>query len=104
MDGDFSIIRVLTRPQTIKTVGVSERTWERLEAAGDVPPKTRLSEGRIGYRVCDIEAWLDKRREGESWKKLGDIAQHVVESCGADIRDHQRRMQDELNRQRKKGE
>jgi predicted DNA-binding transcriptional regulator AlpA len=60
---DLDSVRVLTRHQTIEAVGVSGKTWERLEAVGDTPPKTRLSEGRIGYRVSDIKAWLDKRRE-----------------------------------------
>jgi predicted DNA-binding transcriptional regulator AlpA len=60
---DLDSVRVLTRHQTIEAVGVSNKTWERLEAVGDAPPKTRLSTGRIGYRICDIKAWLDKRRE-----------------------------------------
>jgi predicted DNA-binding transcriptional regulator AlpA len=99
VDDDLKTIRVLNRPDTIRAVGVSERTWERLEAAGDVPPKTRLSEGRIGYRVVDIEDWLDRRREGESWKQLGDVAQEVC----ADVRDHQIKMQAELSRREKGG-
>jgi predicted DNA-binding transcriptional regulator AlpA len=61
---DLDSIRVLSRPEAVKAVGVSTRTWERLEAAGEGPPKTRLSEGRIGYRVSDIKQWLDRRREG----------------------------------------
>ena len=64
MDDDLDSIRVLSKPQTYHAIGVSDRTWDRLEAAGDVPPKTRLSEGRIGYRVSDIKEWLDRRREG----------------------------------------
>ena len=102
MNNDFDTIRVLSEPETRQAVGLSDRTWERLKAAGDTPPKTRLSEGRIGYRVIDIEKWLDARREGP-WQKLGDAAQRVTESCGADIRDTQIQMQDELNQQRKKG-
>ena len=101
MDDDLKTIRVLNRPKTIRTVGVSERTWERLEAAGDVPPKTYLSEGRIGYRVCDIEAWLDARRDPK-WQPISAAAQRVVESCGADIRDHQRKMQHELKLNRRR--
>jgi len=93
---DLKTIRVLSEPEARQAVGLSDRTWERLKANGDIPPKTRLSEGRIGYRVCDIEAWLDKRREDGAWKKLGDVAQEVC----ADIRDHQRKMQRELNRRR----
>jgi predicted DNA-binding transcriptional regulator AlpA len=33
-----------------------------MKQRGDVPPKTQLSERRVGYRVCDVEEWLDKRR------------------------------------------
>jgi predicted DNA-binding transcriptional regulator AlpA len=62
MDG-LDAIRVLNRSETIRMVGLSDRTWDRLEAKGETPPKTRISEGRIGYRVCDLAAWLDARRE-----------------------------------------
>ena len=64
MDDDLNSIRVLSESETYRAVGLSDRTWERLKAAGDVPPKTRLSEGRIGYRLSDIKKWLDARREG----------------------------------------
>jgi predicted DNA-binding transcriptional regulator AlpA len=56
-------VRVLTKRQAFTNAGVSEDTWDRLEAKGDTPPKTRLSERRIGYRQLDFEAWLDARRE-----------------------------------------
>ena len=62
MDG-LDAIRVLNRSETIRMVGLSDRTWDRLEAKGETPPKTQISEGRIGYRVCDLAAWLDARRE-----------------------------------------
>jgi predicted DNA-binding transcriptional regulator AlpA len=57
-------IRVLSEPETAQALGLSQRTFDRLKAVGDVPAKTRLSEGRVGYRVCDIAAWLDARRAG----------------------------------------
>ena len=60
---DLDSIRVLTRFETIKTLGLSDRTFDRLEAVGDVLQKTRLSTVRIGYRVADIRARLDRRRE-----------------------------------------
>jgi predicted DNA-binding transcriptional regulator AlpA len=66
MPEELDAIRVLNRSETIRMVGVSDRTWDRLEAAGDTPPKTRISQGRIGYRVADICAWLDRRRETEA--------------------------------------
>jgi predicted DNA-binding transcriptional regulator AlpA len=60
---DLDEIRVLSRSETIRTVGLSDRTWDRLEERGEGPPKTRISKRRIGYRVCDVKEWLDRRRE-----------------------------------------
>jgi predicted DNA-binding transcriptional regulator AlpA len=60
------LVRVLTEPEAIEAIGVSRPTWDRLKSLGDVPAKTRLSEGRIGYRVSDMAAWLDARREAQS--------------------------------------
>ena len=98
MSDDLDSIRVLSEPETYRAVGVSDRTWERLKAIGDVPPKTRLSEGRVGYRVSDIKDWLDKRREGP-WRKLGDVAREVC----ADVRDVMHEKQNELNRRSEGG-
>ena len=58
------LVRVLSEPEAVEALGLSRRTWDRLKSLGDIPVKTRLSEGRIGYRICDIAAWLDTRREG----------------------------------------
>jgi len=55
MDLDLDSIRVLSEPETIRAIGISDRTWDRLKAIGDVPLKTRLSQGRVGYRVADIK-------------------------------------------------
>lgn len=60
---DIEAIKVLNRRDAIAHIGMSDRTLQRLEATGDAPPKTRLSEGRVGYRVSDIQKWLDARRE-----------------------------------------
>jgi predicted DNA-binding transcriptional regulator AlpA len=59
---DLDSIRVLDEASTILATGVSPRTWDRLRAKGDIPTITRLSERRIGFRLVDIEAWLDARR------------------------------------------
>jgi predicted DNA-binding transcriptional regulator AlpA len=56
-------LKVYTKRETQKLIGLSGRTWDRLEARGETPPKTRLSLNRIGYRASDVAAWLDKRRE-----------------------------------------
>jgi predicted DNA-binding transcriptional regulator AlpA len=62
MAESLDAIRVLSRSETIKTVGLSDRTWDRLEERGEGPPKTRISRRRVGYRVCDVKEWLDRRR------------------------------------------
>ena len=59
---DFDAVRVLSKPQVLKATNLSGRTWERMEARGETPPKTQLSENRIGYRLIDIIKWLDARR------------------------------------------
>lgn len=60
--GSYSeLLRVLSRRQTIALVGVSEKTWERLEAVGDIPIKTQLSQGRVEHRLDHIKEWLDGR-------------------------------------------
>ena len=56
-------LKVYTKKETQKLVGLSGRTWDRLESRGEAPPKTRLSLNRIGYRASDIKQWLDARRE-----------------------------------------
>jgi predicted DNA-binding transcriptional regulator AlpA len=57
------LVRVLSEPETVEALGLSRRTWDRLKSLGDTPAKTRLSEGRIGYRVSDLAEWLDARRK-----------------------------------------
>jgi hypothetical protein len=55
-------VRVVGKADAIKLTNVSPRTWDRMEAAGETPPKTRISERRIGYRISDLRVWLDARR------------------------------------------
>lgn len=66
MQDDLSSVRVLNKPETLKALNLSDRTWDRLEARGETPPKTRLSPNRYGYRVVDIQKWLDQRRDQEA--------------------------------------
>ena len=82
-----NLLKVLTRRETVELVGLSERTWERLETVGDIPIKTRLSEGRVGFRLDHIKEWLDARREmhsareliDDNWKTVGAAASKIVE-------------------------
>jgi hypothetical protein len=72
--------------------GLSERTVRhdpRFE-------RVYVTQNRYGIRVGNVRKVL----AGENWHKLGDVAQRVVESCSADIRDHGIKMQRELNRRK----
>ena len=44
---------------------VDVETAMRLSKRGELPVQTRLSEYRVGYRISDIRAWLDARRNAE---------------------------------------
>jgi predicted DNA-binding transcriptional regulator AlpA len=61
---DLDSIRVIPRSEAVRVLNLSPRTWDRLEREGNTPPKTQLSEGRVGYRVSDLKDWLDSRRRG----------------------------------------
>ena len=80
-------LKVYTQKETQKLLGLSGRTWDRLEALDETPPKTRLSPNGVGYRASDIAAWLDARREvqfareliNSNWKQVGAAASKIVE-------------------------
>jgi predicted DNA-binding transcriptional regulator AlpA len=54
---------VFSKSEMAEYIGVSVPTANRLEAAGDAPTRTRLSQGRWGYRKSHCNAWLDARAE-----------------------------------------
>ena len=60
---DIESVKVLTRFEALSHLGLSDRTLIRMERRGDAPPKIRLSPGRIGYRVSDLQAWMNARRD-----------------------------------------
>lgn len=62
---NFDSVRVVDVETAIKIVGLSRHTWMRLSKRGELPVQTRLSEYRVGYRISDIRAWLDARRNAE---------------------------------------
>jgi predicted DNA-binding transcriptional regulator AlpA len=64
MSNDFNSVRVIPEPEAVRHIGVSPRTWDRMRARGETPPITRISDRRVGYRLVDLEAWLDARRVG----------------------------------------
>jgi hypothetical protein len=58
----FPELRVLTDDEVCELGGFSRDTLIRLDAAGDGPPKVRISERRHGRPYLGFRDWLDKRR------------------------------------------
>lgn len=53
----------IARPRDLPALtGLSKTTIWRLERASDFPKRIRLSAGAVGYRMSDIQAWLDSRQ------------------------------------------
>lgn len=53
--------RVVDEKTAAEFLGLAAITLERARKAGTGPRHVRLSERRIGYRVCDLTAWLETR-------------------------------------------
>ena len=55
-------VRVVDQPTALMLLNLSLSTWERMRKRGETPPITQISDRRIGYRISDLEKWLDSRR------------------------------------------
>jgi predicted DNA-binding transcriptional regulator AlpA len=55
-------MRVLSTNQVCEITGYSPEGWRRLNREGKTPEPIRLSRTRYGWRVADIEAWIEARR------------------------------------------
>ncbi|MCK4414548.1 MAG: AlpA family phage regulatory protein [Candidatus Eisenbacteria sp.] len=53
---------ILRRKETCRFVGLSDSTIRRLEIRGKFPRRVKLTERLIGWRRCDLEAWVQARR------------------------------------------
>jgi predicted DNA-binding transcriptional regulator AlpA len=53
--------RVLSSREASSHVGLSEMTLRRYRTEGTGPRFVRLGERRIGYRIADLDAWLESR-------------------------------------------
>jgi predicted DNA-binding transcriptional regulator AlpA len=53
--------RVLDEKTAAEFIGVSPMTLERMRKLGAAPRHVLLSPRRLGYRICDLIAWLDAR-------------------------------------------
>ena len=53
--------RVVDEKTAAEFIGLSQMTLERMRKLGTAPKHIALSPRRLGYRVCDLLAWLDAR-------------------------------------------
>jgi predicted DNA-binding transcriptional regulator AlpA len=53
--------KVMTLAEFLGRATISRSTWKRLNDAGDGPTITRLSARRLGVRLRDYRAWLNRR-------------------------------------------
>jgi predicted DNA-binding transcriptional regulator AlpA len=57
---------VVLVPDACVLTGLSRSTLRRLEIAGQFPQRRRLSPGRVGFVLAEIEAWIEERAVGIS--------------------------------------
>ncbi|KIE42487.1 helix-turn-helix transcriptional regulator [Geobacter anodireducens] len=53
---------VVRRSELPRMTGLSKTTLWRLERAGEFPARHQLSNGRVGWRRSDVEAWCASRQ------------------------------------------
>ena len=57
-------IAIYRLPAVLEITGLSKATIYRLINRGDFPPRVQLSPRCVGWRVGDIDAWLERRLSG----------------------------------------
>ena len=54
-------IAIYRLPAVVEITGLSKATIYRLIGRGDFPPRVQLSPRCVGWRVGDVDEWLEKR-------------------------------------------
>lgn len=57
--------RVIRKPEVQGRTGLSGRTIDRLEAAGQFPSRRQLSARAVGWIEEEVTAWVAARRRAE---------------------------------------
>jgi predicted DNA-binding transcriptional regulator AlpA len=52
---------IRSRKEFAQRINVTIRTLDRMDAAGELPPKVQISERRVGYRESDIARFISTR-------------------------------------------
>ena len=62
----LNIDRVMSPRQVVCAIGISRTSLYRLMAVGDFVKPIRLSKRRIGFKVADVNAWVDGRNSSKA--------------------------------------
>ena len=60
--------RIVREPESTQVTGLSRSRRYELAKAGLFPKKIRLSDRASGYRLSELEAWLESRPRTDSLK------------------------------------
>ncbi len=52
--------RVLPEPRAAEYLGISSKTLKRRFKDGTGPRFVMIGSNRRGYRICDLDAWVDE--------------------------------------------
>ena len=63
----------LSEKAVMKATTLSRTSLHRKRLAGEFPEPEPISEGRMGYRIRDVEAWLQNPQSWSSQKNNFDI-------------------------------
>jgi len=55
---DFKANQFVTESGAAALLGVSHMTLRRMDERGEGPPRLKLSDRMVRYRLADIEAWV----------------------------------------------
>jgi len=58
---DLRALRILTKKEVCALVPYTPQHIHRLEKAGRFPRRLQLGPNRVGWRLTDIERWINER-------------------------------------------
>jgi len=67
---DLKGLRILTKKEVCALVPYTPQHIHRLEKAGRFPRRLQLGPNRVGWRLTDIERWIDERQPAVSAQPL----------------------------------
>jgi prophage regulatory protein len=53
--------RIVRKPEAVKITGLSHVTLWRMERDGKFPKRIALGQKAVGWRLSDIEQWMETR-------------------------------------------